>query len=227
MIGNVARGLTLLAATVGGAVFVSGASSSRELRAREPLPSAEVGSALASEKGRDTAVFAGGCFWGIDAVFKHVNGVVETTSGYAGGTVAHPSYEEVSSSTTGHAESVRVVYDPAVVSYGQLLQVFFSVHDPTELNRQGPDVGTQYRTAIFYRNDEQRRAGEAYIAQLTKAKAFKRPIVTEVTRLNAFYPAEAYHQNYFAEHPYQPYIVINDAPKVEHLKRAFPGLYKN
>jgi len=147
------------------------------------------------------------------------------TSGYAGGTVVNPSYEEVSSGTTGHAESVRVVYDPSQVSYAQLLQVFFASHDPTELNRQGPDVGTQYRSAIFYLTDEQKRLADAYIAQLTKARTFKRPIVTEVTKLNNFSPAEAYHQNYFALHPNQPYIVINDAPKLEHLKRALPALY--
>jgi len=153
--------------------------------------------------------------------------VIDVTSGYAGGTVVNPSYEEVSSGATGHAESVRVTYDPSQVSYSQLLQVFFSVHDPTELNRQGPDVGTQYRSAIFYLTDEQKKLAEAYIKQLTDAKAFKRPIVTEVTKLNNFSPAEAYHQNYFALHPNQPYIVINDAPKVEHLRRAFPALYKN
>jgi len=175
----------------------------------------------------DTAVFAGGCFWGIEAVFEHVKGVQDAMSGYAGGRVASPSYEDVSSGETGHAESVRVVYDPAAVSYGRLLQVFFSVaHDPTELNRQGPDVGTQYRSAIFYRNDTQKREATAYIDQLTKAKYYSRPIVTQVAPLDKFFPAEAYHQDYMAHHPDQPYIVYNDAPKVEHLKKGFPDLYR-
>jgi peptide-methionine (S)-S-oxide reductase len=175
----------------------------------------------------DTAVFAGGCFWGIEAVFEHVKGVQDAVSGYAGGRVASPSYEDVSSGETGHAESVRLVFDPAVVSYGKLLQVFFSVaHDPTELNRQGPDAGTQYRSAIFYRNDAQKKDATAYIEQLTKAKYFPKPIVTQVAQLDKFYLAEAYHQDYMAHHPNQPYIVYNDAPKVEHLKKGFPDLYR-
>ena len=175
----------------------------------------------------DTAVLAGGCFWGIEAVFEHVKGVQDAMSGYAGGRVANPSYEDVSSGETGHAESVRVIYDPAVVSYGKLLQVFFSVaHDPTELNRQGPDAGTQYRSAIFYRNDQQKREATAYIDQLSKAKFFPGPIVTQVAPLDKFFPAEAYHQDYMAHHPTQPYIVYNDAPKVANLKRGFPDLYQ-
>jgi peptide-methionine (S)-S-oxide reductase len=175
----------------------------------------------------DTAVFAGGCFWGIEAVFEHVKGVADAASGYAGGRAVSPSYEEVSSGETGHAESVRVIYDPSVVSYGKLLQVFFSVaHDPTELNRQGPDVGTQYRSAIFYRNDQQKREATAYIKQLTDAKYFPRPIVTQVAPLERFNMAEDYHQDYMAHHPTQPYIVYNDAPKVEHLKKGFPDLYR-
>jgi peptide-methionine (S)-S-oxide reductase len=175
----------------------------------------------------DTAVFAGGCFWGIEAVFDHVKGVEDASSGYAGGHAVSPSYEEVSTGETGHAESVRVIFDPSVVSYGKLLQIFFSVaHDPTELIRQGPDVGTQYRSAIFYRNDQQKREATAYIKQLTDAKYFPRPIVTEVTELNKFYMAEDYHQNYMAHHPTQLYIVYNDAPKVEHLKKGFPDLYR-
>ncbi len=175
----------------------------------------------------DTAVFAGGCFWGVEAVFEHLKGVQSAESGYAGGSAASPSYEQVSSETTGHAESVRVVYDPAQISYGQLLQVFFRVaHDPTQLNRQGPDVGTQYRSAVFYRNPEEKRAVEAYVSELQRAKAFPRPIVTQIAPLKAFYAAEAYHQNYLERHPTQPYIVINDAPKLEHLKREFPALYR-
>lgn len=175
----------------------------------------------------DTAVLAGGCFWGIEAVFEHVKGVQDAMSGYAGGHVTGPSYEQVSSGETGHAESVRVIYDPAVVSYGKLLQVFFSVaHDPTELNRQGPDEGTQYRSAIFYRNDQQKREATAYIDQLTKAKYFSQPIVTQVAPLDKFFPAEAYHQDYMVHHPNQPYIVYNDAPKVANLKKGFPDLYQ-
>jgi peptide-methionine (S)-S-oxide reductase len=181
---------------------------------------------LAPAKGERTAVYAGGCFWGVQAVFQHVRGVKSAISGYAGGMVASPSYEQVSSGQTGHAESVRVVYDPSQVTYGQLLRVLFSVaHDPTQLNRQGPDVGTQYRSAIFYSNDSQKGIASAYIDQLTKVKAFSRPIVTEVSRLGRFNFAEAYHQDYATLHPYDPYIMINDAPKVANLKREFATLY--
>ena len=176
----------------------------------------------------DTAVFAGGCFWGVEAVFEHVKGVYSAESGYAGGKSTSPSYEEVSSGNTGHAESVRVVYDPAQISYGQLLQVFFRVaHDPTQLNRQSPDVETQYRSAIFYQNTEQKSAAESYVAQLSRAKAFSSPIVTQIAPLAVFNLAEAYHQGYLERHPTQPYIVINDAPKLEHLQREFPALYRD
>jgi peptide-methionine (S)-S-oxide reductase len=175
----------------------------------------------------DTAVFAGGCFWGIEAVFEHTRGVVDAVSGYAGGTVANPEYETVSSGTTGHAESVRVVYDPSRVSYGELLRVFFSVaHDPTELNRQGPDEGPQYRSAIFYADEAQHGAATAYIAQVTAAKTFKRPIVTQVVPLTKFYAAEKYHQDFAERNPNYPYIVINDAPKVAALKKYLPDLYQ-
>ncbi|MFN2636518.1 MAG: peptide-methionine (S)-S-oxide reductase MsrA [Gemmatimonadaceae bacterium] len=178
--------------------------------------------------GDDTAVFAGGCFWGVEAVFEHVKGVKSAVSGYAGGVPANPSYEDVSSGETGHAESVQVVYDPSQVSYGKLLQIFFSVaHDPTQLNRQGPDHGTQYRSAIFYKDAQQQKTAESYIQQLTNAKTFSKPIVTQVARIKAFYPAEAYHQDYLAHHPNQLYIVINDQPKVAALKREFPGNYRN
>jgi len=191
-----------------------------------PLPAPSVDVAKASTAGPQTAVFAGGCFWGVEAVFRHVNGVSRAVSGYAGGKTQRPTYEMVSSGMTGHAEAVEVTFDPAQVSYGQLLRVFFSVaHDPTELNRQGPDVGTQYRSAIFYVNGEQRRVAEAYIAQLGAAKAFPGPIVTQVASLTAFYPAEAYHQNYLALHPTEPYIVYNDLPKLDALKAQFPSLY--
>jgi peptide-methionine (S)-S-oxide reductase len=172
-------------------------------------------------------VFAGGCFWGIEGVFEHLKGVQSAVAGYAGGALAGPSYEEVSSGTTGHAESVQVVYDPSQISYAQLLQVFFTVaHDPTQLDRQGPDVGTQYRSVVFYRDSAQQRAAEAYVAELGRAKLYPRPIVTEVVLLRAFYPAEAYHQHYMELHPTASYIVYNDAPKVERLRREFPAWYQ-
>jgi peptide-methionine (S)-S-oxide reductase len=172
-----------------------------------------------------TAVFAGGCFWGVEAVFERLKGVTNAVSGFAGGKKETAHYERVSEGNTGHAESVQVTYDPSQITYGQLLQVFFSVaHDPTELNRQGPDEGTQYRSAIFYVDDEQKRVAEAYIKQLNDAKAFRRKIVTQVTPLSGFYAAESYHQHYFNLHPTEPYIVYNDRPKVEELKKQFPEL---
>ncbi|HEY2825400.1 MAG TPA: peptide-methionine (S)-S-oxide reductase MsrA [Gemmatimonadales bacterium] len=174
-----------------------------------------------------TAVFAGGCFWGIEGLFEHVKGVISATAGYAGGTRTQPSYEDVGSGETGHAESVRVVYDPAQVTYRQLLEVFFLVgHDPTEFNRQGPDVGTQYRSIAFYADPAQHQAISAYIAELSRAKQFHGPIVTQVTALKAFYDAEGYHQHYMALHPDSPYIEYNDAPKLVALKRQFPALYR-
>lgn len=191
------------------------------------LPNPSIDAPLASTPGRQTAVLAGGCFWGIQAVFQHVKGVKEATSGYSGGSVRSPDYEQVSSGNTGHAESVKITFDPSQVSYGQLLKVFFSVaHDPTQLNRQGPDTGTQYRSVIFYGNEEQQRIAQAYIAQLEQAKLFPAPIVTQIVPLKAFYAAEHYHQNYARFHPDDPYIAINDAPKVEHLRLQLPSLYK-
>lgn len=190
------------------------------------VPAPVVDAPRASSSSQQSAVVAGGCFWGIQAVFQHVKGVVSATSGYAGGSAKTAEYEIVSTGETGHAESVEIVYDPSQVTYGELLRIFFSVaHDPTQLNRQGPDEGTQYRSSIFYGNDEQKRIAESYIAQLDKANVFSRPIVTKVVPLEKFYPAEGYHQNYAALHPNQPYIVFNDAPKVEHLKQEFPDLY--
>jgi len=190
------------------------------------VPNPAVDSPMAKSKGEQTAVVAGGCFWGIQAVFQHVRGVINATSGYSGGAANTAEYEMVSTGDTGHAESVKITYDPSQITYGQLLRVFFSVaHDPTQLNRQGPDSGTQYRSVIFYNSDEQKRIAEAYIAQLDKASVFPRPIVTRVVPLSAFYPAEAYHQNYAAQHPNNPYIVYNDAPKVAHLQQQFPELY--
>ena len=194
-----------------------------QLSALPPEP-APVGVAAAT----DTAVFAGGCFWGVEAVFEHLNGVSEAVSGYAGGSVRSPSYDQVSSGTTGHAESVLVVYDPSRISYDQLLQVFFTVaHDPTQRDRQGPDMGPQYRSAIFYRNAAQRDAARRYIAKLEAARIYAAPVVTEVSPLGIFNRAEEYHQDYLAHHPDQPYIVINDAPKLEQLRRRFPGLYRS
>ena len=184
-------------------------------------------SSASAASAEQTAVFAGGCFWGVDAVFKHVKGVLNVESGYAGGNAATAHYEMVSEGNTGHAESVRVRFDPARISYQQLLQVFFSVaHDPTEFNRQGPDSGTQYRSAIFYTSAEQQKIAQNYIRQLTSAHKFSAPIVTQVVPLPQFYPAEDYHQNYLALHPYQPYIVFNDMPKVGQLQKQFPGLYQ-
>lgn len=173
-----------------------------------------------------TAVFAGGCFWGIEAVFEHTRGVLSAVSGYSGGSIPNPTYAQVSTETTGYAESVRVTYDPSQVTYEQLLQVFFAVHDPTQLNRQGPDTGPSYRSAIFYVNGAQKQAAEAYIARLTARKQFERKIVTAVEPLKNFYQAEAYHQHYLTRHPNQPYIVINDLPKLKLLQRRFPGLWR-
>ena len=191
------------------------------------FPNPKVDAALATAKGEQTAVLAGGCFWGVDAVFKHVKGVAHVQSGYAGGNFDTAEYETVSSGRTGHAESVRVTFDPSQITYGQLLKVFFAVaHDPTQLNRQGPDTGTQYRSAIFYANDEQKRIAESYIAQLDHAKVFASKIVTQVAPLKSFHEAEGYHQNYLATHMDEPYIVYNDLPKLENLRKQLPELYK-
>jgi peptide-methionine (S)-S-oxide reductase len=175
----------------------------------------------------EVAVLAGGCFWGVQGVFQHVNGVSQAVSGYAGGSQATAEYETVSTGTTGHAESVQITFDPGTISYGHLLQIYFSVaHDPTELNRQGPDVGTQYRSAIFPTSPEQARVAQAYIEQLNQATAFGAPIVTRIEPNQTFYPAEAYHQDFLTRNPHDPYIVINDLPKVESLKRLQPDVYR-
>lgn len=184
--------------------------------------------ALSQKPGKQTAVFAGGCFWGTQSVFERVKGVLDTTAGYSGGSAATATYEQVGLENTGHAESVKVVYDPSKITYGRLLQIFFSVvHDPTQLNRQGPDVGTSYRSVIFYANEEQRRIGAAYIAQLDAAKVFPKPIVTEVVPLKGFYDAESYHQDYALYHPDNRYILVCDKPKVDALKAQFPELFKD
>jgi peptide-methionine (S)-S-oxide reductase len=193
-----------------------------------PVAKPESATAVSVVTPLDTVVFAGGCFWGVQGVFQHVKGVQTATSGYSGGSVANPSYEQVSSGRTGHAEAVRVVYDPSKVSYAKLLEVFFGVaHNPTELDRQGPDVGTQYRSAVFYTSDEQRQATQGYIAQLEKSGVVKRKIVTQVAPLRGFAVAEAYHQDYATLHPEQPYIRYNDAPKIAQLKEQYPQLWSD
>jgi peptide-methionine (S)-S-oxide reductase len=190
------------------------------------IPDPTVDAPLATSKGKQTAVVSGGCFWGVQAVFQHVKGVLDVKSGYSGGAANTAHYEMVSEGDTGHAESVRIVYDPSQISYGQLLKVFFSVaHDPTTMNRQGPDTGTQYRSVIFFSGEEQERIARAYIDQLNQAKVFGDPIVTQVVPLKKFYEAEAYHQDYATQHPDQPYIKYNDLPKVENLRKQFPNLY--
>jgi peptide-methionine (S)-S-oxide reductase len=195
-------------------------------QATPKVPPATLDVRLAAKAGEQKAVFAGGCFWGTQAVFERVRGVLKTIVGYAGGSAATATYAQVTTETTGHAESVEVDYDPSRITYGQLLRVFFSVaHDPTQLNRQGPDVGTSYRSAIFYVDDEQKRIATAYIAQMNAAKVFPKPIVTEVTPLKGFYRAEEYHQDYALKNPSNPYIQICDRPKIAALKQQFPGLF--
>jgi peptide-methionine (S)-S-oxide reductase len=191
-----------------------------------PIPPPATDTSLASKPGKEKAVFAGGCFWGVQSVFQRVKGVLATTAGYSGGSAKTATYRQVITETTGHAESVEVVYDPSRITYGQLLRIFFSVaHDPTERNRQGPDVGTSYRSAVFYVNDEQQRLAKAYIAQLDGQKVFPKPIATEVTPLEAFYRAEDYHQDYAYYNPNNPYIQVCDRPKIAALKEQFPELF--
>jgi peptide-methionine (S)-S-oxide reductase len=218
--------LSLVAAAVGALAVTAFALA--PLKAAEdavviPPPTADV----PASDGIQTVVLAGGCFWGVQGVFQHTAGVVSAVSGYSGGSQMNAQYELVSTGTTGHAESVQVKYDPKQISYGKVLQIFFSVaHDPTQLNRQGPDTGTQYRSAIFTTSDAQKKAAEAYIAQLDAAKVFGKPIVTKIGSLQAFYPAESYHQDYLTLHPSQPYIAYNDLPKIENLKKLFAENYQ-
>lgn len=219
------RFLTDATGRIATALAVSALTASMSFAAAA-LPKPAVDMPPAARKSVETAVLAGGCFWGVEAVFEHVKGVTQVTSGYSGGTAESAKYKLVSSRATSHAESVRISYDPSQVTYGQLLSVFFSAaHNPTELNRQGPDVGKHYRSAIFYANEDQRKVAQAYIAQLDAAKVLPRPIVTEVAPLKAFYEAEAYHQDYAARNPTQPYIVVHDLPKIASLQRQFPDLY--
>jgi peptide-methionine (S)-S-oxide reductase len=191
-----------------------------------PLPPPNTDASLAKTSGKQTAVFAGGCFWGTQAVFERVKGVLKTTTGYSGGSASSATYDQVTTETTGHAESVQVVFDPSKITYGELLRIFFSVaHDPTQLNRQGPDVGTSYRSAIFYANDEQKRLATSYIQQLDQAHIFPGPIVTQVVPLKGFYRAEDYHQDYALHNPDNPYILVCDRPKIAALKEQFPDLF--
>ena len=217
--------LSLCAAAVGAlaiAAFAAAPSRAAEDAVIIPAPAMD---AQASD-GIQTAVVAGGCFWGVKGVFQHTSGVVNAVSGYAGGSKMTADYHMVSTGTTGHAESVEIKFDPKKISYGKILQIFFSVaHDPTQLNRQGPDSGTQYRSAVFTTSDEQKKVADAYIAQLNSAKVYQKPIVTKVSPLQGFFPAEAYHQDYLTLHPNQPYIAFNDIPKVENLKKIFAESY--
>jgi len=210
------------------AALTAGLFYSTRAPAAATIPSPALDAPLASKPGQQVIVLAGGCFWGVEAVYRHTKGVLRAVSGYSGGTAQTANYELVSGHGTGHAESVQVTFDPAQISVGQLLKIFFSVaHNPTEKDRQGPDYGPQYRSAIFFSTLEQERIAKAYIAQLTAAKAYPAPIVTEVVPLKAFYPAEDYHQNYLASHTDQPYIVINDLPKLAALKQQFPQHYRD
>ncbi|HXI09150.1 MAG TPA: peptide-methionine (S)-S-oxide reductase MsrA [Bradyrhizobium sp.] len=214
--------LSLLVATA--ALSLGYAASTRAAEDAVVIPPPAMDAAPAS--GIQTAVLAGGCFWGVQGVFQHTAGVVNAVSGYSGGNKDTADYNLVSTGRTGHAEAVEIKYDPKKISYGKILQIFFSVvHDPTQLNRQGPDTGTQYRSAIFYGNDEQKKVAEAYVAQLNAAKVYKKPIVTKIDKLDAFYAAEDYHQDYLTLHPNQPYIAFNDIPKVEALKKIFADNY--
>jgi peptide-methionine (S)-S-oxide reductase len=196
-------------------------------RTKVPFPDAAIDTPASAAQGKQTAVLAGGCFWGVEAVFEHLKGVTDVVSGFAGGDKSTAHYEKVSTGRTGHAESVKITYDPAQITYGQLLKVYFSVaHNPTELNRQGPDSGTQYRSAIFYMNDDQKKVAEAYIQQLENAKVFSRRIVTQVVPFQGFYAAESYHQRYLERNPNNPYIVYNDLPKLAALKKQYPQMCK-
>jgi peptide-methionine (S)-S-oxide reductase len=207
-------------------VAVVGVYTKAKGAGRAPIPAATADDPLAPAPGKQTAVFAGGCFWGTQSVFERVKGVVATTVGYAGGSASTATYDQVTTETTGHAESIKVVYDPSKITYGQLLRIFFSVaHDPTQLNRQGPDVGTSYRSVIFYSNDEQQKISQEYIAQLDGAHVFPGRIVTQIVPLKGFYDAEHYHQHYADNNPANPYILVCDRPKIEALKAQFPELF--
>ncbi len=226
--GNLRSTLLIVAALAGSLALVMARGRTPSAPGKTPVPDPAFDEPLAPASGSATMVVAGGCFWGVQAVFQHVKGVTSATSGYAGGTGPTAQYEIVSSGRTGHAESVKVVYDPSRITYGQLLKIFFTVaHDPTQVNEQGPDVGPQYRSAVFVGDDRQRRIARAYVDQLDAARVFGRRIATTIDGGKTFYEAEAYHQDYFTRHPLDPYIMINDKPKVEALRRQFPDLYVN
>lgn len=213
-------GLTVLIIPLSGMVLAS-------MKTLKSFPNPSTDIAIAQVKGKQTAVFAGGCFWGMEAVFEHLKGVSEVVSGYSGGDQATASYPRVSSGGTDHAEAIKITYDPSQISYGQLLKVYFAVaHDPTQLNRQGPDSGKQYRSAIFFKDKEQKKVAAAYINQLNKAQVYSSPIVTTLVPFQAFYAAEGYHQDFIQHNPTYPYVVIHDLPKVENLKKQFPAMYK-
>jgi peptide-methionine (S)-S-oxide reductase len=209
------------------AVVLGSAFPAHAVEAAVVVPPPVVDMPTPAVAGAQTAVFAGGCFWGVQGVFQHVAGVKSATSGYAGGSADTATYQQVSSGRTGHAESVRVVYDPKAITYGRLLQIYFSVaHDPTELNRQGPDTGTQYRSTVFPADAEQARVARSYIEQINRTNTFGKRLATTIEPLTAFYPAEAYHQDFLTINPGHPYIVVNDLPKIDNLKRVFPGVYR-
>jgi peptide-methionine (S)-S-oxide reductase len=219
-------GAAILMALAAGTLLYQSASRAADQARSLPPPAVDLRPAAGEPHRLESVILAGGCFWGVQGVFEHVRGVKSATSGYAGGTAETADYESVSAGTTGHAESVRVVYDPSKISYGEILRIFFSVAlDPTEVNRQGPDTGTQYRSEIFTTRPEQADEARAYIAQLDQAHIFSRPIATRITSISGFYPAETYHQDYLVRHPDNPYIAINDLPKVHALQRLFPDFY--
>lgn len=210
-----------------GAIYLGSAASSSSSTAIATFPNPATDISTTSVVAKQTAVFAGGCFWGMEGVFEHIKGVSDVVTGYAGGSADSAHYLDVSSGVTAHAESVKITYDPAQISYGQLLKVYFAVaHDPTQLNRQGPDEGKQYRSAIFFANDQQQQVAQLYIDQLSQANIFDRPIATQITPLNDFYPAEDYHQNFIDRNPYNPYVVIHDLPQIAQLQKQFPELYQ-
>jgi len=218
---------TCFVVVLGAAALLSDLANAAPHSNSSSFPKPEVDQPVANAKGQEVAVLSGGCFWGIQAIYQHMRGVVSATSGYSGGNAQTAHYEMVGNGNTGHAESVRIVYDPRQITYGEILMIFFAVaHNPTELDKQGPDWGTQYRSAVFYANEDQKRIATAYIAQLDKAKVYPQKIVTQVVPLAAFYPAESYHQDYVRHHPDNPYIVINDLPKLSRFKKQFPGFYK-
>ncbi len=214
--------------SLGVGVITLSAVAMANTKTPKSFPDSVAGSSIVATQGKQVAVFAGGCFWGVEAVFEHVEGVTNVVSGFSGGSSATASYEKVSGGDTRHAEAVEVTYDPKQVSYGQLLKIFFAVaHDPTQRDRQGPDWGSQYRSAIFFVNSDQKKVAESYIKQLNQKKVFPNPIVTEVSALNAFYPAEEYHQNFIQHNPTYPYVVVHDLPKLEQLKKQFPDFYRS